>query len=39
MNVNSVANVFAKQETYGYKNELILGTNLLNVNSVVSPLA
>ena len=32
-------NVFAKQETYEYKKDFILGTNLLNVNRVVSALA
>ena len=36
MNVNSVASVLAKQETYGFMKEFTLGKSLMNVNSVAS---
>ena len=38
-NVNSVASVLAKQDTYGFMKELTLGKSLMNVNSVASVLA
>ena len=38
-NVNSVASVLAKQETYGFMKEFTLGISLSNVNSVASVLA
>ena len=39
MNVNSVASVLAKQESYGFMKEFTLGKSLMNVNSVASVLA
>ena len=38
-NVNSVASVLAKQESYGFMEEFTLGKSLTNVNSVASVLA
>ena len=35
-NVNSVASVLAKQETYGFMKEFTLGKSVMNVNSVTS---
>ena len=37
-NVNSVASVLAKQESYGFMKEFTLGKSLTNVNSVGSVL-
>ena len=34
MNVNNVASVLAKQDTYGVMKEFTLGKSLINVNSV-----
>ena len=35
-NVNSVASVLAKPDTYGFMKEFTLGKSLTNVNSVAS---
>ena len=39
INVNSVASVLGRQESYGFMKEFTLGKSLMNVNSVASVLA
>ena len=39
MNVNSVASVLTKQESYRFMKEFTLGKSLMNVNSVANVLA